>query len=414
MRCPGRVDITPATITRVILPVIYAGTSLRLLAVLRQSRDPAVRDMAVALAAIAAAGSTLPPSVLATFDDVLGDANYARALSQLGTVVAAGTGSNAMQRSAYGEEEATAKVRTRRRHMAETVVLMAVLFARDRSIAGELQCPTNSVFRAMPALYWVAFSKFMVEAAGEIARLSLCTSRLTDEAVLRRGLRCVSAGTGVLAAFYGQLAIGVLGKTVTSGFPGPLRGIPAQAIIGGCAAAVAFGASLPGAAWRARRVRRVAGDARMSAGLRALWRPLQRRRPDLCVHVSPLTPGVQLHRRVIEILDGIDVLEHRHDPTGKLYREAEAVGRREGLGGDDVTALYRAAMVRYTEQTSGVPGQPHEASARTDVAPLTGGTVAEDWRQEARRLLKTASLLRDSSLPDQVAERIRDTNRKAA
>jgi len=54
-------DLTPGTITKVILPVIYAGASLRLLALLRESDDPAVREMGIALAAVAAAGSTLAP-----------------------------------------------------------------------------------------------------------------------------------------------------------------------------------------------------------------------------------------------------------------------------------------------------------------------------------------------------------------
>src|SRR5659263_552053 len=136
-------DATPSEIVKVILPVIYAGASLRLLALLRSSGDPAVREMGVALTAIAAAGSTLAPSVLDGIEDVCGDANYGRFFSQRGTVVAAGQGDAVMLRSSYRRDEAGAAVKARRRRMLGTLVVMGVIFSRDRSVAAELQVPSH-------------------------------------------------------------------------------------------------------------------------------------------------------------------------------------------------------------------------------------------------------------------------------
>jgi hypothetical protein len=121
-------DLTPGAISKAVLPVIYAGTSLRLLAVRRESQDPAVRDMGVALAATAAALSTLPAAALHTFEELFGDANYGRFLSQLGTVVAAGAGNGVILRSAYEPSEAHPRVRSRRQRMLGTLIIMTVLF----------------------------------------------------------------------------------------------------------------------------------------------------------------------------------------------------------------------------------------------------------------------------------------------
>lgn len=395
-------NVTAGTITKIVLPVIYGGTSLRLLAVLRDSDDPAVRDMAVALAATAAASSTLPPSVLSTFQEVLGDANYARFLSQLGTVVAAGAGNGVLVRSAFPPDEADPHIQHRRQRMLGTLVVMALLFAKDRSLAAELQVPSEHLYRPMPALYWVAFSNFMVQAAGDTARLAFRTSTVTRDEALRAGLRCVGAGTLVMSGFYGQQAAGITGHLISSKLPQPLRGVPAQAVIGGSAAIVAIGTSLPGLAWRARRWKRNVTDTRMATALESLWQSFRTNRPEVTLIVSLRHPEVRLYRRVMEILDGLDRLGTHRDPAARIRAQAEAVGKERGLNRDDVTALARAALVRY-DATQPVSAHDELTGPTADSdTPLTGGEVDRDWRQEARRLLKTALYLKTTNLPDEV------------
>lgn len=393
--------VTASTITKIVLPVIYGGTALRLLAVLRDAEDPAVRDLAVALAATAAASSTLPPNVLATFQESLGDANYARFLSQVGTVVAAGAGNSVLMRSTFPVEEAGPRVQHRRQRMLGTLLLMGMLFARDRAVAGELQLPTARIYRPVPALYWVAFSDFVMEAAGDTARLAFRTSHITRDEVLRTGLRCVGAGTMAMSAFYGQHTAGILGRVVSPRLPEPLRGVPAQAVIGGSAAVIAVGASLPGFAWRARKWTRTLKDVRMATGLEALWQRFRTDRPEVTLIVGLRHPEVRLYRRVMEILDGLDRLGSHLDPAARLRSHAEAVGGAHYLDQDAVTALARAALVRYAA-ADGANGAPLRGSSIAGAAPLTGGEVDRDWRQEARRLLMTVDYLRRSPLPDQV------------
>lgn len=403
-------NVTAGTITKIVLPVIYGGTSLRLLAVLRDSDDPAVRDMAVALAATAAASSTLPPSVLSTFQEVLGDANYARFLSQLGTVVAAGAGNGVLVRSAFPPEEADPHVQHRRHRMLGTLLVMGLLFAKDRSLAGELQVPTDRLYRPMPALYWVAFSNFMVAAAGDTARLAFRTSTVTRDEALRAGLRCVGAGTLVMSGFYGQQAAGITGRLITSRLPEPLRGVPAQAVIGGSAAVISIGTSLPGLAWRTRRWKRNITDMRMVTALESLWQSFRTDQPEVTLIVGLRHPEVRLYRRVMETLDGLDRLGTHRDPTARIRAQAETVGEQQGLGPDDVTALARAALVRYAAtQPVSLDDELAGPSTAGD-APLTGGEVDRDWRQEARRLLQTAAYLTAPALPDEVVAQAMTTD----
>lgn len=402
------VEITAESITKVVLPIIYGGTSLTLLAVLRKSKDPAVREMGVALAATAAAGSTLPPSALATFEHVLGDANYGRFLSQLGTVVAAGAGNGVLVRSAYPHQDAEPKVRARHRRMLGTLALMGTLFARDRALAAELQLPTNHVYDPIPALYWVAFSDFMVEAAGETAQLALRASRLTRDESLRNGLRCLGAGTSILAGFYGQYAAGLIGRMVSDRFPGPLRGVPAQAIIGTGAAAVALGTSLPGVTWRLHKAWQAVHDARLCAALTPVWAPFAAAEPHNTLVVGRLRDhDVRLHRRVMETLDGLDRVASRRDPRGRFHEHAVQVGQQHNLTGDDLTALERAALVRYESDRPASLAEQDVDDLHGPAGPLTGGTVHPDYRHEARRLLQAARYLQHSPLPEAVATLVR-------
>ena len=109
----------------------------------------------------------------------------------------------------------------------------------DHALAGELQLPTGRLYRPLPALYWVVFADFIILAAGETSWLALRTSRFTEDEFVRRGLRCVTVGTLILSGFYGQYAGGVVGRLISSRLPGPLRGVPAQAVIGTSAAVIA-------------------------------------------------------------------------------------------------------------------------------------------------------------------------------
>ena len=403
--------VTPEAITRIVLPIIYGGTSLRLLAVLRDSKDPAVREMGVSLAATAAAGSTLPPSALAAFEQVLGDANYGRFLSQLGTVVAAGTGNSVMLRSAYPHESAEPKVRARRRRMVGTLALMTVLFARDRALAAELQVPSEHIFQPLPAVYWLAVSEFMVQATGDTGRLAFRTSRLTRDESLRSGLRCVGAGTLLLATFYAQYAAGLSGRLVSRRLPGPLRGVSAQAVVGTAAAAIAVGTSLPGLTWRARKLTQAARDARLCAALAPVWRPLRTDNPHATLPIGSLrSPDLRLFRRVIEILDGLDRLASRRDPQGRVHQHTARVGAQHGLSDDDLTALERAVLISYGTTDQTLPADHDAPRPDQPAAPLTGGSVHQDFRREAQRLLRTATYLRSSDLPDTIANRVRDAN----
>ena len=406
-------DLTPGTITKVILPVIYAGASLRLLALLRESEDPAVREMGIALAAVAAAGSTLAPGVLRSIEDIAGDANYGRFLSQLGTVVAAGSGDAVLLRSAYCPNEADPKVRARRRRMLGTLTVMGVLFSRDRATAAELQVPTDRLYTPMPALYWLVFSDYMVLAAGEVAQLAFRTSRLTREESLRGGLRCVGAGALILSGFYGQYATGVVGRVLSPRLPSPLRGVPAQAVIGTAGAVIAVGASLPGAMWRWRAMRQHFEDTRRCIGLSPVWRLFRRGDPKVTLPVGIFGGSdIRLFRRVIEILDGLDRITNRRDPSGRIHVLAESAGRDHGLDPEQVTALERAGLIRYATDYSPANGDAdRHGEQKLRAVPLTGTAVHEDYREEARRLLRTAQYLRNSPLPRLIAEHVHESDK---
>jgi len=407
-------DATPSEIVKVILPVIYAGASLRLLALLRSSGDPAVREMGVALTAIAAAGSTLAPSVLDGIEDVCGDANYGRFFSQLGTVVAAGQGDAVMLRSAYRRDEAGAAVKARRRRMLGTLVVMGVIFSRDRSVAAELQVPSDRLYTPLPTTYWLVFCNFMVQTAGEVAQLALRSSRLSRKESVRVGLRMVATGALLLAGHYGQLGTAVAGRLVSRRLPGPVRGVPAQAVIGFAAALIALGASLPGAIWRWRTTEQRLQDTRNRITLRPVWRHLRQVHHETSRPVETIfsAPDIRLLRRVIGILDRLDRLASDHDPQGRIPTATEEVGRQRGLGAEDVTALQRAALIRYAADYAVCSDSEQESGQdQGAAAPLAGAAAHPDFREEARRLLLVKAYLRSSSPSSLIAQVVREAER---
>jgi hypothetical protein len=394
-------------IVKVILPVIYGGASLRLLALLRSGRDPAVRELGVdpavrelgvALAAVAGGGSLIAPSVLDGIADLTGDANYGRFFSQVCTVVAAGQGQATLLRSAYPPNRAEAAVRARRLRMLGTLALMGALFSRDRAAAAELQIPTDRLYEPLPAAYWLSFTSSTMLTAGEVGRLALRASRTTEKDSVRVGMRTTAAGALLLAAFYAQYAAAITGRLVSPRFPGPVRGVPAQTIIGSAAALIALGASLPGAARRARAAPQHRRDARDSIALQPLWRELRRVRPqtERPVGTALSPPAVRLAGQVIAILDGLLRLTAEYDPEGRIFAAAEEVGRQRGLDAADVTALQRAALIRYAARcASGVKSDGEERWQDRDIS--SAGTAArQDFRKEARRLLRVKTFLRSS------------------
>lgn len=397
----------PSMIVKVVLPVIYAGASLRLLALLRSSSDPAVRELGVALTAVAGGGSMIAPTVLDAVADVTGDANYGRFFSQLCTVVAAGQGEAVMLRSVYpAPDEADAAVMARRRWMLGTLVVMGILFSQDRSAAAELQVPSDRLYTPLAAAYWLAFTSFTMQTAAEVGRLTLRASWLAEEYSLRVGLRTTAGGALLLAGFYGQYAVGVGGGLVSTRFPQPLRGVPAQAVIGSGAALIALGTSLRGATRRWQAARQHLLDTHRCLALRQVWRPLRGVRAETARATGTvLSPAdVRLLRRVIEILDALHRLAGDLDPRGQILTAAEEVGRQRGLDAEEVIALQRAALIYYAAEY----GDGSDAKeAELDQEVFSAGAAAHsDFREEARRLLRVKAYLRSPSLPRLVAQTV--------
>jgi hypothetical protein len=391
-----------------MLPGIYAATGLRLLALVRDTDDPGVREIGIAVGAVAAGSSSLAPAVMRGVEAITGDANYARFFSQVATAVAAGYGRAVMIRSAYPAEDAEPRIRTRRRRMTATLAVMGVLFVRDRATAVELQRPTERLFTPRTAVYWLVFAGFMVEATGEVARLAFRSSRLSPQRSVRIGLRAVSGGTALLTAFYAHYGIGTAGRTISRRFPPPLRGIPAQALTQAGALTIAAGASLPGAMVRWGRLRSGVRDTRTGVALAPVWRRFRRDAPNVTLTVGAIrSPELRLFRRVVETLDGLDRLASRRDPTGRVPAAAEAVGRSHGLDTEDRAALARAALIQHAADypTKTLHRRPGDDRG-TDPAAAARPRRA-DFRDEARRLLRTKAYLEKSTLPHLVVQTVR-------
>lgn len=403
--------MTPGAIATVVLPFYYSGAALRLLALLRKSEDPAVREMGLALTSIAIGGSTLAPGALDSIEGLVGDANYGRFLSQVGTTVAAGLGNAVLLRTAYTPGQAEAKVLAGRRRMVNTLVLMTLLFARNRPVAAELQLPSERLYDPMTAAYWLVFSQFMVRSVGEVAYLTHQTSRLTHKESLRGGLRCTTVGAALLAGFYGQFAAGVAGRLVSHRLPPPLRGVPAQAVIGTAASAIVIGAGLECAVARLRKSKKYVQVAGTCVALGSIWRPFRKGVPDATLPVGLLrSPDLRLFRRVIETLDGIDRLESRRDPKGRIRELAEDVGRQYGLTAEDITALARAALIRYANLYP--QGDLDDGGVAAEGTDGAGPAIHADYRKEAPRLIQAGKYLRRSTLPHLVVERVRELDQQ--
>jgi Family of unknown function (DUF6545) len=359
--------------------MLWAAVLGRLPALRRRPNDPVLRAYWLAMLSLAAAVTVLIPPVQLAVDRTVGVTDLALLLRHILALGCACAAQAFLLYSSYPQAAADPKVRRQVWALVATLTAMAALFTVGQAhhevfdLQGHHDGPVRPVL-----LYWLLFLGYLGLALVNATRLLWRWAGLTDQVLLRGGLRLVAAGAAVGLGYVGYhlayLAADQLGWP-----PRHLLG-DQQLIVQGLTLAsnllLVVGLTMP--AWGPRvglpRLLRWAGRYRAHRRLYPLWRDLCQAVPDRAL--MPPQPrwrdaltmrsiGFALHRRVIEIRDTRLVLRLYLDPGVAVT--ASTLGRRAGLDGEDLQAAVEAASLAAAidAKAHGRPAQG-EPSASAD------------------------------------------------
>lgn len=376
--------------------VIWAAVVYRYPAVWRGTGPPARRALWFALVALALGWTVRIPEVYLLVDRTLRVPNLAQLA---GDLLALATGCGILAMLLFQTEEpaiARRRLRVRLAGVAVAAVAMSVAFAAadfdDETVdfwaryAGEPSLLTYSI----PYLVYVAY------VFADLMRLSWWYAKIGRGRYLSIGMWLIAAAS-VLGQAYVLLRVVFL-IAVAAGAGGRLRAYDAVSIVlvAGVSLLAVVGAVLPAlgsnvVAYRSHR------------RLRPLWSALYRANPAIALAAPSSREALEtrdldfrLHRRVIEIRDGLLALRPRFPP--EVADAARELSRREGLRDEqDVEAVALAAMIAVAVR-NGNGTRPAPAAA--DDAVIPGGAGLED---ETAWLERVSTALADSPIVQRFA-----------
>ena len=333
----------------------WAAFAYKVRDVRRRPADPALRALLVAFAVKGIAFLLAVPGIAAAVDRRTGvpDAS-ALGIHLLGGVAFGAAVLVALVYWAHPPEQAGP--RARRRLCAAGLVsgTMVALWAMVEA-GTDHRSPhylLQNANRPLVTLYLCLYVGTLLVALGEITRLCLHFAPLAADRWLRRGLRCTAAGALVYSMNFWSRAITIV--AVRAGL-NPLdweivivvgAGVGVPLIVGGL--------TLPGWGPRLARLSRSWAHYRLYRRLRPLWCRLRAATPGIALPAAGWSLSdvdYRLHRRVIEIRDGLLALRPYHDAG--VAERARAQARAAGLTGDDLRAVVAAAQLRAALEAKG-------------------------------------------------------------
>ncbi|MFI9787371.1 MAB_1171c family putative transporter [Kitasatospora sp. NPDC051984] len=308
---------------------------------------------------------------------------------------------------------ARAKLRPRLRLLALTVAVMSVAFfatPADRRWSSPF---TNTHWGQAPAtltIYTIAYVAFMGHATYDALTQTWRRSTETDWRVHKMGLKAVTGGC-VFVLLY------LLYKVVNSAsslahvelFPGGPR---CTSLVTPYRCAFSFtapltgvllitaGLTVPAMLWPLTKRRLTAWQRQTAEIMAPLWQDITSVDPDVVLNTlgGDADSGLVLHRRTVEIADGILSLEgHRSRAVQQAAEEAVAA---DGLTGTEADAVVEAAVVAGAIQAA-----RWRARAQRDPAPLAdhGSAREADLEKEAVWLRLVAEQYTGSKIVRRVA-----------
>jgi uncharacterized protein DUF6545 len=334
----------------------------RLPALRRRPDDPVLRAYWLAMLTLAGAVSVIMPPVQQAVDRSSRVSDLAlllRHILALGCACAA----QGFLLSSSPADEARPRLRRQVWALVATLLAMAVLFLIGKADHESFDILSGRQTGRSVLLYWLLWLTYLGLALVNATRLLGRWARLSDDPLLRGGLRLISVGAAVGLGYVGY-HLAVLASSQFGWPPRHLLGdqqLIIQALTIASQLLLVVGLTMP--AWGPKlgvpRVLRWVEHYRDLRRLYPLWRELCEALPD--VALAPPTGvwrdrfrlrGVEfwLHRRIAEIRDAQLRLRPWRDPH--TAGVAEKLGRQAGLDGEDLEAVVEAATLTAAARVS--------------------------------------------------------------
>ncbi|MFD0274695.1 MAB_1171c family putative transporter [Kitasatospora sp. NPDC127111] len=375
------------------MPVLLLAASLYWAFRRRPGQRPAgTLCLSAFLGCFAVAFSAYQPTIRAVEDAVALD--FSRLVSNSATLSAAASVSAVLLYLNHDAADARRRVHQRLRLLALAVVTMAIAFALTPHTlvwsSVEIRGGLNSVPTSLH-VYSAAYIAYLAYAVYDCLTQTWTRSKAATRTSQRLGLRMTALGclfalvyaayktVNTVAALFGWNALPG-GPRCTSLFT------PVSCAFSVTAPAVSVllitvGLTLPAVMWPVAQLLRRRWERRTADDLLPLWRDLTEVSPSVVLKTigGSAESDLVLHRRVVEICDGIlDLDAYRSRAIERLA--AEAVARRGQSGTETGTAIVEAAVVAAAIEAARAGARPHD-----DPAPQATGESARagDLRAEA-------------------------------
>ncbi|MFJ7244512.1 MAB_1171c family putative transporter [Kitasatospora sp. NPDC098652] len=391
------------------MPLILLTASLYWAFRRRPGRRPAgTWSLSALLACFALAFSAYQPTVRAVEDAIAPD--LSRLVSNSATLSAGAAVSAVLLYLNYDAPEARRRIRWRLRLLAVAVATMSTAFAitpgelmwsRVETNGGPAEGPTSL------HIYAFAYIAYLSYAVVDCLTQTWTRSRTATRTTQRLGLRTTAAGCAV-ALVYATY------KTVNAGaalfgwnaFPGGPRCsspvTPVSCAFSVTAPAVSVllittGLTLPAIVWPVTQLLRRRWERQSVADLTPLWRDLTQVCPSIVLRTigGETETDLVLHRRVVEVCDGILTLdEHRSRAVQQAAAAAVATTRHAGT--DRGAAIVEAAVVAGAIRAAraGAPAQDDPAPRAAGADAREGDLRAEAvWLRSVSRQYATAEIV---------------------
>ncbi|WP_416971679.1 MAB_1171c family putative transporter [Streptomyces sp. 4F14] len=310
-------------------------------------------------------------------------------------------------------ESARARLRPRLRLLALTAAVMSIAFfatPADRRWSSPF---TNTHWGQAPAtltVYTIAYVAFLGYATYGALTQTWRRSTETDWRVHKIGLKAVAGGCFcVLVYALYKVVNSAAGLVNVDLFPGgprctsmvtpyrcafsftaPLTGV----------VLITAGLTVPAMLWPLAKRRLTAWHRQTAEIMAPLWQDITSVNPDVVLNTvgGDAEPDLVLHRRTVEIADGILSLEEHRSRA--VQRAAEEAVASTGLTGTEADAMIEAAVVAGAIQAA-----RWRARAQPDPAPLTdhGSAREADLEKEAVWLRLVAEQYTRSEIVHRIA-----------
>ena len=362
----------------------------------------------LSLGALASALTVLAHPVYFALDGLIGIPNLARLLGHSCIVVTSWAVQSLLLHLNYDRAIAQTKTRQLGVVMLVALGLMTLLFGLAPVDEETIQFMSRYADAPYILQYWLIFLSYLAVALVNVVRLDLAYATRTDNPSMKIGLRTVAFGATVGLGYVANESLYVVGRRIGLGYPFGDKDMVTTVLVAGGTSLMIIGSTMPawGPAVGIPRIWHWSQRYWMLRRLYPLWSALYAASPSIAL--SPPSSSVhdvfsvgdvniRLHRRVIEIRDGLLTLRPFVDP--RVGEEARRAGRATGLAGDELAAVSEAATIANAIGAKARGEQPGDGDMI--MAARGGSTMIE----EAAFLTRVAQAQHQSPVVRAVLER---------